>query len=152
MINHKKISLQQQNNNNNKMKQNLKMMLIVALLASSFQSTFAQHCNHYGDKEYCQHNNRRPDEMSNSDFSTLCCLIKSKSFTSDKFDIITAGTLGAYFSCEQGAALMDFFTFNDEKIKVVRLLTHRITDFRNIDLMRKKLSFCSRDEFFELIN
>ena len=51
-----------------------------------------------------------------------------------------------YFSCAQCYKLMNLFSFDDDKIRVVELLANNLTDKENYSILADALTFGSKKE------
>ena len=46
-------------------------------------------------------------------------------------ELLSVGVVNNYFTCKQTARLMSIFTWDDEKMKVLRMVSNRIVDREN---------------------
>ena len=46
-------------------------------------------------------------------------------------ELLSVGVVNKYFTCKQTARLMSIFTWDDEKMKVLRMVSNRIVDREN---------------------
>lgn len=53
---------------------------------------------------------------------------KNKAFKDDQMELLSVGVVNNYFTCKQTARLMSIFTWDDEKMKVLRMVSNRIVD------------------------
>ena len=92
--------------------------------------------NHYG-KSTCSHPDHsgphRPKHkaMNPHDFENLYKKVKNKAFKDDQMELLSVGVVNNYFTCKQTARLMSIFTWDDEKMKVLRMISNRICIDRN---------------------
>ena len=56
---------------------------------------------------------------------------KNKAFKDDQMELLSVGVVNNYFTCKQTARLMSIFTWDDEKMKVLRMISNRIVDREN---------------------
>ena len=56
---------------------------------------------------------------------------KNKAFKDDQMELLSVGVVNNYFTCKQTARLMSIFTWDDEKMKVLRMVSNRIVDREN---------------------
>ena len=54
-----------------------------------------------------------------------------KAFKDDQMELLSVGVVNNYFTCKQTARLMSIFTWDDEKMKVLRMVSNRIVDREN---------------------
>ena len=69
--------------------------------------------------------------LSDEDYAVFYNKVKKASFDDNKFDLIEVASLGCYYSCQQTARIMKLFTFDDDKLKALRLMARRIVDPHN---------------------
>lgn len=89
---------------------------------------------------------RRNDCMSIAKFNIFYNKVKAKSFTNDRLDLIEVGCLDGRLSCSQCAQLLDIFSFKDDKIKALRLMSPCLVDLRNASYIYAKFDFASDKE------
>ena len=95
-------------------------------------------------------NNIRPDDrmrygfcLDDASFSILYNKVKNASFSNNKFDLIEVASLGCYYSCQQVARMMKFFSFSNERLKVLRMMAPHIVDPQNAIDIYKVFNFDS---------
>jgi len=81
--------------------------------------------------------------LSDASFSILYNKVKKVSFNNEKYDLIEVASLGGYFSCQQAASLMRMFSFDDERLKVLRIVAPHIVDVQNAGDIYKLFTFDS---------
>ena len=69
--------------------------------------------------------------MSVKDFQFLYIIIKKQSFDDDRLEILSVGVLDNYFTCQQCVRLMSLYKFDDEKLKILRIMAGHIVDLEN---------------------
>ena len=90
--------------------------------------------------------------LSDDKFAILYNKVKNTSFDDRKMDLIEVASLGAFYSCEQCAAIMGIFSFGDKKLAALRLMAPRIVDPRRAYIIFDQLSFQSeKDEAARII-
>ena len=86
---------------------------------------------------------RHHSAMSEKDFQFLYKIIKKKSFDNDRMEILSVGVLDNYFTCQQCVRLMSLYKFDDDKLKILRIMTGHIVDLKNHNDILKQLDFGS---------
>lgn len=81
--------------------------------------------------------------MNKEDFRFLYNIIKGKAFDKDRLELLSVGVLDNYFSCRQCVKLMSIYTFDDDKLKVLNIMTGHIADLENAQLILDAFSFDS---------
>lgn len=77
--------------------------------------------------------------MDPKDFENLYNKVKKKPFEDEQMELLSIGVAGRYFTCDQVARLMSIFTWDKEKMKVLNMVSQRIIDKENRELIVKKL-------------
>lgn len=85
------------------------------------------------------HNRPGRRSMNPKDFENLYNKVKQKPFKDDQMELLSIGLADRYFTCNQVARLMSIFTWDDEKMKVLNMVSQRIVDKENGELIVKKL-------------
>ena len=84
--------------------------------------------------------------MGKQDFQYLYKVIKKKSFNDDRLELLSVGVLDNYFSCRQCAKLLSIFSFDDNKLEALEIMTEHIVDRENMYLIIDTISFNSNKE------
>lgn len=79
--------------------------------------------------------------LDESSFGILRGKIQRAGFDSTKYDLIEVACLGCCFTCQQTAELMKFFSFSDERLKVLGLMAPRIVDVQNAATIYRLFTF-----------
>lgn len=74
---------------------------------------------------------RHHSAMNEKDFQFLYKIIKKKSFDDDRMEILSVGVLDNYFTCQQCVRLMSLYKFDDDKLKILRIMSGHIVDLEN---------------------
>ena len=86
---------------------------------------------------------RHHHTMSEKDFQFLYKTVKKKSFDKDRLEILRVGVLDNYFTCRQCARLMSLYKFDDDKLKVLRIMAEHLVDMNNHNDILKQFDFDS---------
>ena len=97
----------------------------------------------YGEVHYPNADPNYDYCLSDTSFSILYNKVKKASFDNEKYDLIEVASLGGYFSCQQAASLMRMFSFDDERLKVLRIVAPHIVDVQNAGDIYKLFTFDS---------
>ena len=84
--------------------------------------------------------------LDDATFSRLYNKVKNASFDDNKYDLIEVASLGCYYSCAQVVRMMKIFTFDDGKIKTLRMMAPHIVDLQNASLIYQQFSFESEKQ------
>ena len=86
---------------------------------------------------------RRHSAMNEKDFQFLYKIIKKKSFDDDRMEILSVGVLDNYFTCHQCVRLMSLYKFDDDKLKILRIMSGHIVDLENHHDILMRIDFDS---------
>ena len=84
--------------------------------------------------------------LDDASFTKLYNKVKKASFDDNKFDLIEVASLGCYYSCAQAVSMMNIFTFDDRKLKALRLMAPHIVDLQNATIIYQQFSFDSEKQ------
>lgn len=87
--------------------------------------------------------NAGPVAMDSAQLNKLVAAIEKESFRDDKMRVLTMGTRGQYLTVSQVSRLLEAFTFEDDKIEVVRLVAPSIIDKENAYQLYSAFTFSS---------
>lgn len=97
----------------------------------------------YPGESYC---------MSDDTYSILYRKVKAATFDDDKNTLIEVASLGLYYSGAQCAGLMKLFSFDDNKLKALRLMAPHLVDLSHVTDIYETLSYeSSRKEADNII-
>ena len=86
---------------------------------------------------------RHHSAMNEKDFQFLYNVIKKKSFDDERLEILSVGVLDNYFTCQQCVRLMSLYKFDDDKLKIIRIMAGHIVDLENHYDILMRLDFDS---------
>ena len=86
---------------------------------------------------------RHHSAMHEKDFQFIYKIIKKKSFDDDRMEILSVGVLDNYFTCQQCVRLMSLYKFDDEKLKILRIMSGHIVDLENHHDILMRIDFDS---------
>ena len=81
--------------------------------------------------------------MSDKDFQYLYKTIKKKSFDRDRLELLSVGVLDNYFSCRQCTKILSIYSFDDDKLKMLDIMSGHIVDMENVNTILKSFKFDS---------
>lgn len=98
---------------------------------------------------------RRPRAMHNKDFKMMCEVVEDASFHEKKIGIIKVACISSYFNSKQCAKLLSMISFDDAKLKALKVLAPRLiidTDVTDVTEIVKQFSFSSnKDKALEIL-
>lgn len=83
------------------------------------------------------------DVMCDEDFNTLYRYVKGETFDDNRLKLLTVGCLGNCFSCAQCQRMLTLYSFDDDKLKVLRIMAPHIIDRQNALTLVALFSFDS---------
>ncbi len=91
--------------------------------------------------------------VSPPDFMKLLSAVKNQTFASNQLPMVQAAGLCGWFTCDQCAALMNLFDFDDNKLKVVTYLAPHLIDPIRCQPIMDSLTFISnRQKAWQIIS
>ena len=94
---------------------------------------------------------RRPRAMHNKDFKMMCEVVDDASFHEKKIGVIKVACISSYFNSKQCAKLLSKISFDDAKLKALKVLVPRMID-RDVTDIVKQFSFSSnKDKALEIL-
>ena len=125
--------------------------LITAILCVLASSTFAStskaselrrsEVKTVEQRHHKEQPSRHHSAMHEKDFQFLYKIIKKKSFDDDRMEILSVGVLDNYFTCHQCVHLMSLYKFDDDKLKILRIMSGHIVDLENHHDILMRLDF-----------
>ena len=88
---------------------------------------------------------RRPRAMHNKDFKMMCEVVDDASFHEKKIGVIKVACISSYFNSKQCAKLLSKISFDDAKLKALKVLAPRMIDSDVTDIV-KQFSFSSNKD------
>ena len=137
------------------MNKRLAIVLIVlfALALPMMASEQRQEVEHHQRKE--MRYERRPRAMHNKDFKMMCEVVEDASFHEKKIGVIKVACISSYFNSKQCAKLLSMISFDDAKLKALKVLAPRLiidTDVTEVTEIVKQFSFSSKkDKALEIL-
>ena len=94
---------------------------------------------------------RRPRAMHRKDFKMMCEVVDDASFHEKKIGVIKVACISSYFNSKQCAKLLSMISFDDAKLKALKVLAPRMID-RDVTDIVKQFSFSSnKDKALEIL-
>lgn len=129
------------------------ILVIMALGMPMMASVQRQEMEHHQRKE--MRYERRPRAMHNKDFKMMCEVVDDASFHEKKIGIIKVACISSYFNSKQCAKLLSMISFDDAKLKALKVLAPRLiidTGVTEVTDIVKQFSFSSKkDKALEIL-
>ena len=129
------------------------LVTLFTLAMPMMASVQRQEMEHHQRKE--MRYERRPKAMHNKDFKMMCEVIDDASFHEKKIGVIKVACISSYFNSKQCAKLLSMISFDDAKLKALKVLAPRLiidTDVTEVTDIVKQFSFSSnKDKALEIL-
>ena len=120
--------------------------------------TFAMPMMALEQKQEVKHHHRkeirgkfRPKAMHHKDFTMMCEVVDDASFTDKKIGVIKVACISSFFNSKQCAKLLSMISFEEGKLKALKVLAPRMID-RDVTDIVKQFSFSSnKDKALEIL-
>ena len=93
--------------------------------------------------------------MQDEDFKMMCDVVDDASFHEKKIGVIKVACISSYFNSRQCAKLLSKISFDDAKLKALKILAPRLiidTDVTDVTDIVKQFSFSSKkDKALEIL-
>ena len=129
------------------------LIVLFALALPVMASVQRQEMEHHHRKE--MRHEHRPRAMHRKDFKMMCEVIDDASFHKKKIGVIKVACISSYFNSRQCAKLLSKISFDDAKLKALKVLAPRLiidTDVTEVTDIVKQFSFSSnKDKALEIL-
>lgn len=129
------------------------LVTLFTLAMPMMASVQRQEMEHHQRKE--MRYERRPKAMHNKDFKMMCEVIDDASFHEKKIGVIKVACISSYFNSKQCAKLLSMISFDDAKLKALKVLAPRLiidTNVTEVTDIVKQFSFSSnKDKALEIL-
>ena len=79
--------------------------------------------------------------LSDASFTLLYNKVKGAHFDSERKDLIEVASLGCYYSCNQCAQILKIFSFDNDRMSMLKLMASHITDPQNAPIVCQQFTF-----------
>ena len=132
---------------------NMKSIIALVMLFTLAMPMMASEQNpqvEHRPKKEMRHEHR-PRAMHNKDFKMMCEVVDDASFYERKIGVIKVACISSYFNSKQCAKLLSMISFDDAKLKALKVLAPRMID-RDVTDIVKQFSFSSnKDKALEIL-
>ena len=84
----------------------------------------------------------RPKAMHHKDFTMMCEVVEDASYYKQQIGVIKVACISSFFNSKQCAKLLSMISFDDAKLKALKVLAPRIID-RDVTEVVKQFTFSS---------
>ena len=129
------------------------LVMLFTLAIPMMASVQRQEMEHHHRKE--MRHEHRPRAMHRKDFKMMCEVVDDASFHEKKIGVIKVACISSYFNSKQCAKLLSKISFDDAKLKALKVLAPRLiidTDVTDVTEIVKQFSFSSnKDKALEIL-
>ena len=94
---------------------------------------------------------RRPRAMHNKDFKMMCEVVDDASFHEKKIGVIKVACISSYFNSKQCAKLLSMISFDDAKLKALKVLAPRMIGRDVTDIVKQFTFSSNKDKALEIL-
>lgn len=126
---------------------NMKSIIALVMLFTLAMPVMASEQNpqvEHRPKKEMRHEHR-PRAMHRKDFKMMCEVVDDASFHEKKIGVIKVACISSYFNSKQCAKLLSKISFDDAKLKALKVLAPRMID-RDVTDIVKQFSFSSNND------
>lgn len=125
-------------------------LVMLFTLAMPMMASVQRQEMEYHHKKEMRHEHR-PRAMHHKDFKMMCEVVDDASFHEKKIGVIKVACISSYFNSKQCAKLLSMISFDDAKLKALKVLAPRMID-RDVTDIVKQFSFSSnKDKALEIL-
>ena len=132
---------------------NMKSIIALVMLFTLAMPMMASEQNpqvEHRPKKEMRHEHR-PRAMHNKDFKMMCEVVDDASFHEKKIGVIKVACISSFFNSKQCAKLLSMISFDEGKLKALKVIAPRIID-RDVTDIVKQFSFSSnKDKALEIL-
>ena len=133
------------------MNKRLAIVLIVlfALAMPMMPSVQRQEVEHHQRKE--MRDKFRSKAMHDKDFSMMCKVVEDASFSDKMIGVIKVACISSYFTSKQCAQLLSMFSFENDKLKALKVLHPRMLDIDAKPILKQFTFSDNKDKAIEIL-
>lgn len=108
-----------------------------------------QEVEHHHRKE--MRGEHRPKPMHRKDFTMMCEVVDDASFTDKKIGVIKVACISSYFNSKQCTKLLSMISFEEGKLKALKVLAPRIIDRDAAEVVKQFTFSSNKDKALEIL-
>lgn len=130
-------------------KSTIAILILFALVMPMMASVQRQEMEHHHRKE--MRYERRPRAMHRKDFKMMCEVVDDASFHEKKIGVIKVACISSYFNSKQCAKLLSMISFDDAKLKALKVLAPRMIGRDVTDIVKQFTFSSNKDKALEIL-
>ena len=119
--------------------------LAMPMMASEQRQEMAHH--HRKEMRY----ERKPRAMHHKDFKMMCEVVDDASFHEKKIGVIKVACISSFFNSKQCAKLLSMISFDEGKLKALKVLAPRIIDRDAAEVVKQFTFSSNKDKALEIL-
>ena len=125
-------------------------MLVILTLGMPMTASGQRHeVEHHQRKE--MRNKFRLKAMQDEDFSMMCKVVEDASFSDKMIGVIKVACISSYFTSKQCAQLLSMFSFENDKLKALKVLHPRMLDIDAKPILKQFTFSDNKDKAIEIL-
>lgn len=125
------------------------LVMLFTLAIPMMASVQRQEMEHQHRKE--MRHEHRPRVMHNKDFKMMCEVVDDASFHEKKIGVIKVACISSYFNSKQCAKLLSMISFDDAKLKALKVLAPRMIGRDVTDIVKQFTFSSNKDKALEIL-
>ena len=131
-------------------KKSIIALVMLFTLAMPMMASVQRHeVEHHQRKE--MRDKFRPKAMQDEDFSMMCKVVKDASFSDKMIGVIKVACISSYFTSKQCAQLLSMFSFEDDKLKALKVLHPRMLDIDAKPILKQFTFSDNKDKAIDIL-
>ena len=132
-----------------KKKSVITMLVILALGMPLMASVQRHEVAHHHRKE--MRDKFRPKAMHHKDFKMMCEVVEDASFSDKMIGVIKVACISSYFTSKQCAQLLSMFSFENDKLKALKVLHPRMLDIDAKPILKQFTFSDNKDKAIDIL-
>ena len=125
------------------------LVMLFTLAIPMMASVQRQEMEHHHRKE--MRDKFRPKAMQDEDFSMMCKVVEDASFSDKMIGVIKVACISSYFNSKQCAKLLSMISFDEGKLKALKVLAPRIIDRDAAEVVKQFTFSSNKDKALEIL-
>ena len=131
-------------------KKSIIALVMLFTLAMPMMASVQRHeVEHHQRKE--MRDKFRPKAMQDEDFSMMCKVVEDASFPDKMIGVIKVACISSYFTSKQCAQLLSMFSFENDKLKALKVLHPRMLDIDAKPILKQFTFSNNKDKAIDIL-
>ena len=125
-------------------------MLVILALGMPMTASGQRHEVEYHQRKEMK-DKFRPKAMQDEDFRMMCKVVKDASFSDKMIGVIKVACISSYFTSKQCAQLLSMFSFENDKLKALKVLHPRMLDIDAKPILKQFTFSNNKDKAIDIL-